>query len=734
VRVNEQRRRGVRRVKVILILGFALGVISMDVFGKPYVSDPLIWPETVEARLYQQTIAAAAHQKNTMVILPTALGKTIISALVAAHFLSNHWDKRVLVMAPTRPLILQHRETFLTFLRISTEDVKVLTGKVPPHLRKQLWQGESRVFFATPQIVRNDLDRGRLVLENFSLLVFDECHRARKNYAYTHVARKYVEQSPWPMIMATTASPGSNQRTIQEICGNLYVEQIEFRTEEDADVEPYIHPVDTEWRQVDLSPEYTRMAHLLRTILMKRLKRLQSLGVVNKRLDYVSRRDLLQAGENLRRRLGQTTEEERGPLLGAIMLQAASLTTFHALELVETQGIYSLRRFLEKIEANSHLKKSYKNVVSDAHYHLLRAYLTNCRGLKHPKVLALREEVRQHLEESPSSRILVFTQYRDTATHLVTELRNLNNVNVERFVGQASKEKDPGLSQDEQAHILQRFREGELNVLVATSIAEEGLDIPAVDLVIFYEPIPSGIRYIQRKGRTGRKTAGKTVILAANETSDIAYLYASRHRVAKMKTIVANLNQQLSLLSRRGVRPPRERIPLSKIADEKPLIEPNESRNIVAEEIRAFTKEVDRTAKILWMKIMKAGTAGFLIEDLEEASILEGYSPTIVEAALHHLEEANQIYRPGGDRFASLASMTADDEKPNTVYEVEIEKVLPGRATCVINGQWKACLVPEEYEGPPHLIRKNMRFKAKGTLHREKETLYLHVQSVTEVL
>jgi Fanconi anemia group M protein len=235
---------------------------------------------------------------------------------------------------------------------------------------------------------------------------------------------------------------------------------------------------------------------------------------------------------------------EKGRLYGAIMLQAASLTTFHALELLETQGIYSLSRFLERVEKNSSQKKSYRNIIKDPDYHLLREHLTKNRGMNHPKILALKEEIRRHLRDNPSTRILVFTNYRDTASHLVDVLKNLDRVNVKRFVGQASKEDDPGLSQDEQAQILYDFREGTLNTLVATSIAEEGLDIPAVDLVIFYEPIPSEVRYIQRKGRTGRKNIGKTVILAANDTYDIAYLYASKRRIEKMKDIVASLNEQ----------------------------------------------------------------------------------------------------------------------------------------------------------------------------------------------
>jgi len=702
---------------------------------KKYVEDPLIWPKTVEARIYQKTIAEKARQKNTMVILPTALGKTVISTLAASHFLHNHWDMKILVMAPTRPLVLQHKDTYSIFLKIKTEDMVVLTGKVPPSYRKYLWEGDAKVFFATPQVVRNDLEGGRLSLENFSFLVFDECHRARKNYAYTLVAEKYMKQARWPIIMATTASPGSKAKTILQTCEDLFIEQLEYRTEEDSDVAPYIHRVNVEWRQVDLSKEYKEMGDILRNILWGRLRRLQSQGVVRKYLRYVTRRDLLEAGERLRKSLEEVSEIEKGPIYGAIVLQAASLTTFHAIELLETQGIYSLSQFLERVEKHSHQKKSYRNIILDPDYQLLGKHLTKYGKLNHSKIPALKEEVSRHLWNNPSTRILVFTQYRDTATHLVSELKDLNGVYVKRFVGQASKENDPGLSQDEQAQILHDFREGKLNTLVATSIAEEGLDIPAVDLVIFYEPIPSEIRYIQRKGRTGRKSIGRTVILAAKDTYDIAYLYASKRRVEKMKGIVANLNKQLKTITRKGVSPAPKLIPKSEISEEKTFMTtPKVTERAEAEEIRSFTREVNLASKNLWMKAMKAGAEGLPLEDLIEESLLGGYSLSITKAAIDSLVMADQVYRLGWDRIASVASMPTSKEKYKGVYEVEIERVLAGRATCLINDKWRARLASEEYDGPPNLIKKNTRFKARGILYYEGKTLCIRVRRVTEIL
>jgi ERCC4-related helicase len=149
-------------------------------------------------------------------------------------------------------------------------------------------------------------------------------------------------------------------------------------------------------------------------------------------------------------------------------------------------------------------------------------------------------------------RALVFTHYRDSATKVI-EILNEGRIKAARFVGQAKMEFDIGMSQEEQSTVLESFRNGEFDVLVATSIAEEGLDIPEVDLVVFYEPIPSEIRYIQRRGRTGRKSAGSVVILAAKDTIDERYLYASKRRTEKMKEILSSIRPKLKPIQRTPV-------------------------------------------------------------------------------------------------------------------------------------------------------------------------------------
>jgi len=697
------------------------------------VEHPLIWPGKVEFRLYQKRIADIASERNTLVILPTALGKTVISALVAANILYNYRDAKILVMAPTRPLVMQHRETFLKILKLREKDTVVLTGHTPADHRTAFWQGEARIYFSTPQVVRNDLLEGRLNLEKFMLLVFDECHRAVKEYAYTDIARIYVSQARYPLILGMTASPGSELSRVQEVCRNLYIERVEFRTEEDPDVKPYIQPIDIEWKRVNLPREYLAIKAHIRGMLDRRLNWLLANGIIKRKPEYVTRKCLIEAGEELRYMLeAESIEEERGRIFQAIINQSLALTLFHMLELLETQGVHTLKAFMEKVEAERREKQSYAVLTSDPEYRTLKTLVWSAPP-EHPKVELLKQVVRSQLSWKPSSRIIVFTQYRDTASHLVEQLKGVPGVRAERFVGQASKLNDKGLTQEEQAERIRKLESGELNVLVATSIAEEGLDMPAVDHVIFYEPIPSEIRYIQRRGRTGRKAPGKVTILAANESLDMIYFYASRKRVQKMRRIVETLNLKLPTILRRHSKPaPNPLTPeeTAQIEREAVRIEVEAVKTEV-EAVRDFNRKAARIARVAYMKLLEKGAEGLTVEQLMLDPELEWASPNVLKAALGMMVNEELIVEVEAGRYA-----VASAAKPKTgkVYEVEIEKIYPGSAVVLVNGKWRARLEPSDYEGPVSLIKKNSRFKAVADLYRMNGVLHIRVKDVVQKL
>ena len=78
--------------------------------------------------------------------------------------------------------------------------------------------------------------------------------------------------------------------------------------------------------------------------------------------------------------------------------------------------------------------------------------------------------------------------------------------------------------------------------VVATAVAEEGLDISEVDLVVFYEAVPSEIRAIQRRGKTGRKRDGRVVVLVASKTSDETTLYSEKRKEKGMKDAISSMS------------------------------------------------------------------------------------------------------------------------------------------------------------------------------------------------
>ena len=429
-------------------------------------------------------------------------------------------------MAPTKPLVSQHMISFISVLKMPEDGIALLTGKNLPQTRTAIWnRRETRLVFATPEVVKNDIAESRLSLDEFSLLVFDEAHRAVKDYAYTSIARYYVQQSLHPVILAMTASPGSEKERMEEVCDNLSIEKIEYRNEEDIDVKPYINPIDTTWKWFTIPQEYKYVSSSLRAMLEDKLQFLIKKGLLRKKHPkWIFKSDLLKLGEEIQYKINITIDELRGPLYAALMQQSSALTLMYCAELIESQGSQSLKSFLERIERDG--GKAHQSLLNDNRIKEVQALLNSLK-IDHPKTRYLVELLKQHYSfyneknnnnnnnnnntftkifDSTNKRpkALVFTHYRDTARK-IAEILTQNGINASRFVGQAKRELDIGMRQDEQSAILESFKNEEFDVLVATSIAEEGLDIPQVDLVVFYEPIPSEIRYIQRRGRTGRR-------------------------------------------------------------------------------------------------------------------------------------------------------------------------------------------------------------------------------------
>jgi len=508
------------------------------------ISHPLIRPESLEERRYQLSIALRALDANTMVVLPTGLGKTAVALIVAASRLYSH-PGRVLMLAPTKPLVEQHLRFFKKFLlsRDGSEpqesDLVMFTGETSPEERARAWEA-CRVCFATPQVIKNDCLAGRYSLTDVVLLVVDECHRAVGNYAYVFLAQHYCAAANEPLLLAMTASPGGDLMKVQEVCNNLHIETVETRVETDEDVHPYIHERDIQYVDVYLPEELQAALILLRELVESRLTRLASLNFRVPKPDKLS----IKALNALNAQIQQRIRNRDPAAFTAASLHAECMKLRHAISLAETQGSEALKLYLARLGAegaSSAGSKASKRLVGDPAYQHLVEVAAGWKEELHPKVSIVCELVRTQLAAHPDSRIIVFATYRDTVQTLVDAL-SAGGIACERFVGQASRDAGRGLSQKEQIASLARFREGEFKCLVATSVGEEGLDVPSTDMVIFYEAVPSEIRSIQRKGRTGRSGSGTIVVLVTKGTSDETFRYVSQTRERAMVTGIKSMS------------------------------------------------------------------------------------------------------------------------------------------------------------------------------------------------
>lgn len=611
--------------------------------GKVFVKHKWLKSESVESRLYQNEIIKTIREKNALVVLPTALGKTVIALLLAV-------DKadfgKIFFLAPTKPLVQQHYDTFAEKTLFELEDLGLITGLSPPSKRKNLYN-IGRIFFATPQCIRNDVKNGILTLKDVGLIIFDEAHRARGSYAYVSIARHYFEQCHRPLVLGLTASPGSEEKKILEICSNLGIEVIEYRSDEDKDVKRYIHPIEVEWNHVKLPDVYLNVRDAFKKMVTERIKALQSQGVLaRKKPEYITRRDLVEFNRELQRSIS----EGRGGYLYQMKTSVtAVLSILHMVRLIETQGSEALGLFIEKSLKRMALEGSrgHKSIVADPLFMDAKYKLEKCEAVENPKLLELLKVLKRQIGLGRNSRILVFTQYRDTVRLILKALNEISEINAERFVGQGEREDDPGMTQRQQKETLGKLRSGEFNVLVATSIAEEGLDIPEVDHVVFFEPVPSEIRYIQRRGRTGRKVAGKVSILIAENTVDEAFYWASVKRAKKMKKIISKLNKRLPEMLRTGF----EQKPLTRLIS--PTLEEILRTETPIEKIEKSslwkptaitTKGLDKAVK--WL-VQNVPNKTIEISDLIIRAVEEtGIDRATFETALWRLIQKGHFYQP----------------------------------------------------------------------------------------
>ena len=484
-----------------------------------YIEHKYVKKNSIEKRDYQVNLANQAISDNCLVVLPTGLGKTAVALQVIAEYLTRGTGG-ILFLAPTRVLANQHYEFLKSNLTI--EDISLVTGEDAITRRKKNWKNS--IVCATPEITKNDLDRQLVSPNQFNLVIFDEAHRTIGDYAYSGIAQRFTLTNA--RIMAMTATLQSEKEKAKEIIKTLYITTIAQRNESSPDVMPYIQQTTTQWIIVELPPAMKEIQNYIKKSLDQRYAELKRNGVNVS--DNKSLSQLLRARDYVLRQNRKSAK----PLFTAIRIH-------YALNILESHGVTSFLRFCERTQEKKGVGiRDLFEVDENFTRAILLAKNAQKIGIEHSKIVKLKEII-----QSVAGKALVFTSYRDSVEILHQKLTEMG-ISAGFLIGKSG---ETGLKQKKQIETVRKFRDGEYKVLVATRVGEEGLDISEVNLVVFYDNVPSSIRYIQRKGRTGRKDSGRLIVLIAKDTIDETYYWIWKRKISAAQGMGDKISKELRM-------------------------------------------------------------------------------------------------------------------------------------------------------------------------------------------
>ncbi|KRZ75857.1 Fanconi anemia group M protein [Trichinella papuae] len=526
--------------------------VEIDGFDKS-AGRTWIYPSNVPLRQYQFEIAAKALYYNTLVTLPTGLGKTLIAAVVMYNFYRWYPSGKIVFMAPTKPLVAQQVEACYKIMGVPNEAVAEMTGCKNPASRKLEWETK-RMFFLTPQVFLNDLSRLACPVTDVKCLVVDEAHRATGNHAYCQVINEMIKYGSHFRVLALSATPGSDLKMVQQVIENLLIANLEIRSEDSAELQQYTHNRAIKKIVVPFEPVLVTVAEKYINVLQAYFDRLSQERVLTlRKLENYSKWQILQERDKYRANTNANSRDRSR--IESLFHGAISL--YHGYELMTMHGFKSLFNYLtdkvigdqatprlrQQLSCNCEFVEAYQTLrqTFDSNEQILKATQSKFASIdfnyseedwnnriletlqlaktSHPKMVKLIEILLDHFQKNKekqlSTRVIVFSSYRDSVSEITEMLNNLRPlIKAMKFVGQSyGRSTSKGISQKKQLEVVKEFQRGCYNTLVSTCVGEEGLDIGEVDLIVCYDSPTSPIRLVQRMGRTARKREGEILIL-----------------------------------------------------------------------------------------------------------------------------------------------------------------------------------------------------------------------------
>jgi len=596
-----------------------------------FVVHPLIKEKTIQWRDYQIELAQAALSVNSLITLPTGLGKTVVATLIIAEELRSNEAGWILFLAPTKPLCLQHSETLRRTLNLKDDEIELWTGEIPSAQRHTSF----RILVCTPQLMFNELASQRLSLKDLNLLVLDEAHRGIGEYAYVPIVQIYAQQRHDYHVVGFTASPGSPER-LEEMANSLRLEKLLIKSDEDMSVRKYIQKVTPHLLPVRPSPFMADARALLVSQLEEELSKPGMRELIS-----TNRPSFRRITEVMAQMSKRAASERDYRLLQIVKSLASARRILMALERLDLGGASLFLDFME-----SQLRRSERGGAPKSLKQTMRSQrITQAIELAKMQVsldppnpkLEMLEQILNKEVSSRGRKVIVFVSYRLSADEIVSYLSRRGHIRTTLLLGQRASSGFGGMTQKQQQAAIDKFKRGGCDVLIATQVGEEGLDIFGADAIVFYDNTPSAIRFVQRIGRTARFFPGDAYILYFSGTSDERYLWIAKRRESSMKKLI----KAIAADRRPQAEKKKPRGDLSGFLAEE--TEPQKIRILVDERERqsSVTQELTKMGALLEFKTLQVGDYIVSEDIIIERKTTKDFSVSIIDGRL--FSQASQM-------------------------------------------------------------------------------------------
>nr|AUN88445.1 MDA5 [Oreochromis niloticus] len=502
-------------------------------------------------RDYQMEVAGPALEgKNIIVCLPTGSGKT----RVAVYITKEHLDRRkaegkprkVIVLVNKVPLVEQHYSAeFLPFLK-NKYKVERVSGDSQLKISFTEIVKKNDIIICTVQILENYLERANggedegVNLSDLTLIIIDECHHTQKGGVYNHIMMRYLKQKhknkrlieeqkepvPLPQILGLTASPGVGGATKMEkaeehilrICANLDASRIMTRSHEEFKKEQRKIIVSVEDRRED------PFGDVIKKIMT----------AIHNHAELTPTCDL--GSQNYEQWVVQKERQAAKDENQKVRVCAEHLRQYsESLNLNNTIRMQDAFSFLNKYYEEEMKKKTapeeeHKIQITDTERFLFNLFKDNKKELetlaKNPEyendsLSKLRTKILHEFSSRDEARGIVFIKTRRSAIALnqwIQENPKFADIGVKSayVIGGGDQSVVKPMTSAEQKDVLKKFGNGQVNLLIATTVAEEGLDIPACNFVIRYGLVTNEIAMIQAQGRGRAEDSSYTLVEVKN--------------------------------------------------------------------------------------------------------------------------------------------------------------------------------------------------------------------------